>query len=67
MQTTHNFKEIRNKQDEKNYFRLQEYEDERSYLTDGEEIITVGYLEVEHPRIKGLRIAQLRSSMWVKR
>jgi hypothetical protein len=65
--TPHNFKEIRNKNDERNYFILQGYEEGKRYLVDGEKRISVGYLMTDHPRLEGLRIAQLRSHMWVER
>lgn len=63
-QTPHNLLTIKNKLDTSNYFKLRNYEDENNYLVDGNKIVSVGNRAVPHPKIKGLKIAEIREEMW---
>lgn len=65
-ETPHNMLKITNKLDNSNYFKLRNYKDENNYLVDGRKIISVGDEMIPHPKIKGLKIAEIREEMWKK-
>lgn len=65
IETPHNMHKITNSQDPNNFFRLRNEErGERNYLIDGKKVVSFGNKVVNHPKIKGLKIAQVREDMW---
>jgi len=58
---------IRNDLDKKHYFHFINYDDKKGELLHKERRVSIGDIMVEHPRISGLFIAQVRESWWAER
>ncbi|MFA5259338.1 MAG: hypothetical protein WC979_09325 [Candidatus Pacearchaeota archaeon] len=57
---------ITNKQDVDTYFALTPVGSKGNYLIDNKRRTSVGDFSVENPKIKGIKIAQIREEMWMR-
>lgn len=59
-----NIHTIVNEQDTENYFKLRNYDTQYNFLSDHRKRVSVGNDLIVHPKIRSVRIAEIRQKMW---